>query len=80
MIKKQKKATNEFNQEMKSVSLTADAWNRLRKNKMAYASFWIVVVYAQVALFAPVLPFYTYAQQNLNHKKLTPSIQKAGDM
>ena len=78
MIKKQKKATNEFNQEMKSVSLTADAWNRLRKNKMAYASFWIVVVYALVALFAPVLPFYPYAQQNLNHTNLPPSFQKAG--
>ena len=80
MVKKEKKATNEFNQEMKSVSLTADAWNRLRKNKMAYASFWIVVVYALVALFAPVLPFYPYAQQNLNHTNLPPSFQKAGDM
>ena len=80
MIKKQKKATNEFNQEMKSVSLTADAWNRLRKNRMAYVSFWIVVVYALIALFAPVLPFYPYAQQNLNHTNLPPSFQKAGDM
>ena len=80
MVKKEKKATNEFNQEMKSVSLTADAWNRLRKNKMAYASFWIVVVYALVALFAPVLPFYPYAQQNLNHTNLPPSFQKAGNM
>ena len=80
MIKKEKKATNEFNQEMKSVSLTADAWNRLRKNKMAYASFWIVVVYALIALLAPVLPFYPYAQQNLNHTNLPPSFQKAGDM
>ena len=80
MIKKEKKATNEFDQEMKSVSLTADAWNRLRKNKMAYASFLIVVVYALIALLAPVLPFYPYAQQNLNHTNLPPSFQKAGDM
>ena len=80
MIKKEKKATNEFNQEMKSVSLTRDAWNRLRKNKMAYASFWVVVIYALVALFAPVLPFYPYAQQELNHTNLPPSFHRAGDV
>lgn len=76
--KKSSEGTNEFNQEMKSSSLTADAWKRLQKNKMAYASFWIVVFYAAVALLAPILPLYSYAEQNLNHVNLPPSFKSAG--
>ncbi|MBQ9494476.1 MAG: ABC transporter permease [Treponema sp.] len=80
MQQKKEEATNEFNQEVKSVSLAADAWNRLRKNKMAYASFWIVVLYALVSLLAPILPFYPYEQQNLNHTNLPPSFKTAGEV
>ena len=37
-----KSAVNEFNQVMKPVSLWADAWKRLRKNKMALVSLYVV--------------------------------------
>ena len=78
-FKKQKGAgRNEFNQEMKSVSLSADAWRRLKKNRMAYISFWVVMVYMLVSLLAPVLPLHPYEAQNVNHANLPPSFRSAG--
>ncbi len=80
MAKKNDHAVNEFNQQMKPVSLWADAWKRLRKNKMALASLWIVGFYALVALAAPILPFYDYRIQTLAHVNLPPSFKPAGQM
>ncbi len=79
-VGKNKKSTgkNEFNQEMKSVSLTADAWKRLQKNKMAYISFWVVMAYLLISLFAPLLPLHPYEKQNVNHANLPPSFRSAG--
>jgi oligopeptide transport system permease protein len=73
-------AVNEFNQTMKPVSLWADAWRRLRKNKMAYISLWIVVIYALVGILAPLLPLHPYAEQNLDHAYLAPSFKPAGEV
>ncbi|WP_242457215.1 ABC transporter permease [Treponema zioleckii] len=65
---------------MKSVSLWADAWKRLRKNKMAFISLWVVLAYILVALVAPVLPIYPYEEQVVAHANLPPSFRKAGDV
>jgi oligopeptide transport system permease protein len=78
--KSKEQGKNEFNQEMKSASLAADAWRRLKKNKMAYIGFWIMVVYLAVGLFAPILPLYPYAQQNTDHAYLPPSLRPAGEV
>jgi oligopeptide transport system permease protein len=78
--KKNDKAVNEFNQQMKPVSLWADAWKRLRKNKMALFSLWVVGFYAVVAIAAPILPFYDYRSQDLNHTNLRPSFRPAGEL
>lgn len=78
--KKKNAGVNEFNQEMKSVSLWADAWKRLRKNKMAFISLWVVLAYILVALVAPVLPIYPYEEQVVAHANLPPSLRKAGDV
>ena len=78
--KKKNAGVNEFNQEMKSVSLWADAWKRLRKNKMAFISLWVVLAYILVALVAPLLPIYPYEEQVVAHANLPPSFQKAGDL
>ncbi len=78
--KKKNAGVNEFNQEMKSVSLWADAWKRLRKNKMAFISLWVVLAYILVALVAPVLPIYPYEEQVVSHANLPPSLRKAGDV
>jgi oligopeptide transport system permease protein len=71
---------NEFNQEMKPISLWADAWKRLRRNKMALASLWIVIFYAVIALAAPLLPFHDYRVQVLTHTNLPPSFKPAGEI
>lgn len=78
--KNDKNAINEFNQEMKPVSLWADAWKRLRKNKMALVSLWVVGIYAVIAILAPILPFHDYREQTLAHTNLPPSFKPAGQI
>ncbi|MCX7027086.1 MAG: ABC transporter permease [Spirochaetes bacterium] len=80
MVKKNEKAVNEFNQVMKPVSLWADAWKRLKKNKMALISLWIVAFYALAALAAPILPLHDYRDQAMNHINLPPSFKPAGQL
>jgi oligopeptide transport system permease protein len=70
-------ATNEFDQPLKGNSLAADAWKRLKKNKMAFLSFFIVIFYFLISLLAPILPIHTYTDQDLDHQNLPPSFQTA---
>ena len=78
--KKAEEAVNEFNQAMKPVSLWDDAWKRLKKNKMAIISLWVVLAYCLIALFAPILPIYPYEEQILDHTNLPPSFKPAGEV
>ncbi len=71
-------AVNEFNQYVKPVSLWADAWKRLRKNRMAVIGMWIVGVYLFITFGAGLLPFYSYTDQELLHANLPPSFKPAG--
>lgn len=72
---------NELHQEVKGVSLTRDAWRRLRRNKMAMAGLVIVVVYILLAILAPVLPIYSYKKIILDHQHLPPTLTKtAGEL
>jgi len=80
MSRKMSKTVNEFNQQLKPISLWADAWKRLRRNRMALVSLWVVGIYALIALAAPILPFYDYRAQNLNQTNLPPSFRPAGDL
>lgn len=77
-------AVNEFNQVMKPVSLWADAWKRLRKNKMALVSLWIVLGYFITCFFAPLLTtagiLLDYREQVMLHVNLPPSFRPAGEM
>jgi len=70
--------TNEFNQAMKPVSLWADAWRRLRKNRMAFASLIIITLYSLLTLAAPLLPIHPNEEQVLAHENLPPSLHTAG--
>jgi oligopeptide transport system permease protein len=72
------KTLNEFQQQVVPVSLWADAWKRLRKNKMALVGLWIVAIYALLAIAAPGLPIYDYTTQELMHANLKPSTKPAG--
>jgi len=78
--KKADTALNEFSQSVKPVSLYADAWKRLKKNKMAFAGLIIVLFYFIISLLAPVLPLYPYERQEMRHIHLPPSLDKAGNV
>jgi len=82
--KKQQQAVNEFNQVMKPVSLWADAWKRLRKNKMALISLYIVAFYVLVTLTAPIMTslgiIHDYKEQVISNAKLPPSFKKSGHL
>ncbi len=71
---------NEFNQNVKPVSLWADAWKRLRKNRMALIGLYVVGFYFVISLIAPVLPLHDPSHQNLMHINLPPSFTTAGGL
>ncbi len=74
-------ATNQFNQAVAGNSLTKDAWRRLKKNKMAVISIFVVIIYILLALSAPILPIYPYDEIVLDHQNLPPSFTKsAGEL
>jgi oligopeptide transport system permease protein len=80
MSPKKNQAVNEFNQQVKPVSLWADAWKRLRKNRMALIGLWIVGIFAVVSIFAPILPFHDYTHQEMHFTNLPPSFRTAGEV
>ncbi len=72
---------NEFDQPLEGVSLTKDAWRRLKKNRMAMIGLVIVVVYALLAITAPILPIHSFRFQISEHRDLPPSLTKtAGEL
>lgn len=73
-------AVNEFSQVVKGNSLTQDAFNRLKKNKMAMAGMWTIIIYILFAVLAPILPIYSYSKQILEHQNLPPSFRPAGEL
>ena len=56
----------------KSRSLWVDAWHRLLRNKAAVVALIIIVIFALVALFAPLVAPYSYATQDLDHTSQPP--------
>jgi oligopeptide transport system permease protein len=76
--KKVDAALNEFNQRVKPVSLSQDAWKRLKKNKMAIFGLIVVLIYVFISITAPILPIYPYARQEIMHIYLPPSFEHAG--
>jgi len=73
-------ASNEFDQAIRPVSLWADAWHRLGRNRMALLSLGIICLYGLLTLAAPLLPIYPYAEQVVAHENLRPSFRPAGEV
>jgi oligopeptide transport system permease protein len=71
---------NEFNQQVKPVSLWADAWKRLKKNKMALIGLYVAAAYIIIAILAPILPIQSYEEQVIAHQNLPPSFETAGTL
>lgn len=62
----------EFIKVRKSVSYWADAWRRLRKNKVAMVAFAIIIILVIFAFVGPNLVPYTYKQQTRGAEALHP--------
>ena len=62
----------EFIQERKSVSYWADAWRRLRHNKVAMVAAVVLVIIMLFAFVGPMLVPYGYAQQIRGAENLHP--------
>lgn len=74
-------ATNEFDQPQKGISLSRDAWNRLKKHKLAMLGLFIVIFYGLISILAPILPIHSYRFQVPEHAHLPPSLTKtAGEL
>ena len=71
---------DEFSRARRPVSPAADAWRRLRRNRMALASLAIICLYTLLTLAAPVLPIHPYAEQVVAHENLPPSLRPAGEL
>ncbi|GAB1482637.1 ABC transporter permease [Treponema sp.] len=80
MASKVDQVLNEFNQQVKPVSLWADAWKRLRKNRMALVGLFIVLFYILISILAPVLPLYSPSDQHMMHLNLPPSFSPVGKL
>lgn len=52
-----------------------DAWQRLKRNKVAMASFWVIVLFMAIAVFGPLFSGYEYDEQNLMLTNQSPSWQ-----
>lgn len=62
-------------EDVRASTLYRDAWKRLKKNKLAIASFIVLVLIALVAIFAPLIaPYDPYLQQT-NHISEGPSAE-----
>jgi peptide/nickel transport system permease protein len=51
------------------------AWRRFKKNKMALISLWFVVVFLLMAVLAPVISPYPYAEQHYDYTFSSPSLK-----
>lgn len=51
-----------------------DAWQRLKRNRAAMASFWIIVLFVVIAVLGPLFSGYEYDEQNLMLTNQPPSL------
>ena len=55
-----------------STSFMRDAMRRLRKNKMAMACLWLLIIITLIAIFVPQFYPYSYTQQDVSGKHMAP--------
>ena len=67
-------ATKPFAMREKGVSLGQDAWRRLKRNRRAMASLFILVAIALLAFFTPLLPLQPPDADNTNLQYAPPQL------
>lgn len=65
----------ELDQIESGTSLWQDAWIRLKKNRLALLSAWILVFMAVFCFLGPILSPYDYRSNNLEETLLTPTAE-----
>lgn len=63
-----------INRDVRVESFWSSAWRQFRKNKLAVASAWFIIVLALVAIVVPYLLPQTYAEQDLSVSLREPSL------
>ncbi len=58
--------------EVQGVSLWADAWKRLKRNKAAMFSLWSLIAIVLLAVFTPLLPLQSPIYQDVKNRELLP--------
>lgn len=58
-----------------ALSFWQDAWRRLRKNKAAFVGLCIITLYVLLAIFAPMLSRYGFADMDISAMYSLPSAQ-----
>lgn len=69
----EEKRNNEFFKP--SISYWHDAWNRIRRDKMALTGLIIIIFILLLAVFSPMVCKYTYDFQDLTQANQWPSVQ-----
>lgn len=59
----------------KSLTFWQDAWRRLKANKTAIASLWVLFTLILLSIFAPFFSSYTYYDTHLELKNMAPGSQ-----
>ena len=57
------------------MTLWQEAWHRLKKNRAAYFSLWLIVMVCVVAIFAPFIAPYSFETQDISRMLLPPNSQ-----
>jgi peptide/nickel transport system permease protein len=57
----------------KPLTLTGEAWRRLKKNRMAMIGLGIIIVFCLVALFAPYIAPHDPTAMNLDYRRIGPN-------
>ena len=58
--------------DVQGVSLWADAWKRLKRNRAAMCSLWILSTIVLLAILTPVLPLQSPIYQDVKNRELLP--------
>jgi len=58
--------------DVQGVSLWADAWKRLKRNRAAMCSLWILSIIVLLAILTPALPLQSPIYQDVKNRELLP--------
>ena len=61
--------------EEKAASIWSESWKSFKKNKMAIIGLSLVIFFILLAIFAPIIAPYSFEEQNLSNKHLSPSAE-----